>query len=357
MKVLFLCLYPLNAAPSQRFRFEQFFPYFKKAGILYDTDSFYSQKAHQLLYKPGHHARKMLFLLSGFFKRLYKLNRFRKYDFIFIQRAAAPAGPALFEFMLAKIFHKKIIYDFDDAIWMPQDGKGNALFRWVKNYGKVGKICKWSYKVTVGNEFLAQYARQFTSEVVIIPTVVDTHIKYNIVKEFSKNSGIVVGWTGSHSTIRYLLSLQNILFKLDEDPDIHFLVIADKPPQLNLQKLVFLPWNSKEEIEDLLKMDIGIMPLVDNDWTRGKCGFKAIQYMALGIPALVSPVGVNERIVDDGVNGFICKTPDDWVIKIQLLKNNPLLRNRMGMAARIKIEQSFSVNYAFPLMLSILKGV
>ena len=165
----------------------------------------------------------------------------------------------------------------------------------------------------------------------------------------------MVGWTGSHSTLRYLLSLKDALNRCDEDPGIHFLIIAEtQPAELQLTKLRFIPWREETEIADLVNMDVGIMPLVDNDWTRGKCGFKAIQYMSLGIPALVSPVGVNEAIVDDGINGFVCRDPGDWENKIHLLKSDPDLRRRMGAAARTKIQDYYSIAYAFPLILSIL---
>lgn len=355
MTVLFLCLYPQNTAPSQRFRFEQFFPYFKEAGIDFDVDSFYSDAAYRILYAKGGSIKKAVLILSAYLRRLFRLFSFRRYDFIFIQRAASPVGPALFEFILARLLKKRLIYDFDDAIWMPQDGKGSRLFRWLKSYGKVGAICRLAHHVMVGNDFLAGYAKRFTTKVTVVPTVVDTKKKY-IIQKNNFSDGVAVGWTGSHSTIRYLLLLKETLIELDKEADIAFVIIADKKPEaLPLSNLHFIAWNEEREIRDLLQIDIGLMPLIDNDWTRGKCGFKAIQYMALGIPALVSPVGVNEAIVDHGVNGFVCATPEEWKQKIRLLKSNKELRRQMGAAARAKIEQRYSVNYAFPLIRSVLK--
>jgi glycosyltransferase involved in cell wall biosynthesis len=358
MKLLFLCLYPQNKAPSQRFRFEQFFPYFGEAGIAFDVDSFYSEEAYHILYQKGSSLKKASLILAAYFRRLFRLAQFQDYDYIFIQRAAAPIGPALIEFILARILKKKIIYDFDDAIWMPQDGKGGRLFRWLKSYGKVGQICRLAYHVTVGNAFLATYAKRFTPHVTIVPTVVDTKRKYVSTKHTKVAGRIVVGWTGSHSTIRYLLFLKDVLVALDKNREVELQIIADKKPEglQNLSMLRFVRWNEEHEIEDLQELDIGLMPLIDNDWTRGKCGFKAIQYMALGIPALVSPVGVNSEIVDHNVNGFVCATPEEWKEKLELLVHNPELRVQIGHAARIKIEQYYSVDFAFPLLLAIVQA-
>ena len=326
-------------------------------GISFEMDSFYSDATFDILYKKGNRGRKVFLIAAAYLCRLFRLRSYRHFDYIFIQRAASPVGPAFFETILARLFKKKIIYDFDDAIWMPQDGKGGRFFRWLKSYDKVGSICRMAYCVTPGNEFLADYARRFTNQVKVIPTVVDTEKKYTIQKKHSAEQELVVGWTGSHSTLRYLLSLKETLIECDRDPETHFLIIADKPPtELHLTKLRFIPWKEESEISDLVNMDVGIMPLIDNDWTRGKCGFKAIQYMALGIPALVSPVGVNETIVDDGINGFVCRSSEDWTNKIQLLKNDPGLRQQMGEAAREKIKKSYSINYAFPLILAILNN-
>ena len=153
----------------------------------------------------------------------------------------------------------------------------------------------------------------------------------------------VIGWTGSHSTTRYLNEIVEVLKKLEGKFNFELQVIADIAPDIELKSFRFIKWNKEHEINDLLAFNIGIMPLKDDPWAAGKCGFKALQYMALGIPALVSPVGVNTKIVDDGINGFICKTPEDWKNAIEKLIQDHALLMEMAQNTRKKIEENYSV--------------
>jgi glycosyltransferase involved in cell wall biosynthesis len=177
---------------------------------------------------------------------------------------------------------------------------------------------------------------------VLNPTTIDTLNLHNTLKD-QHTEKLVIGWTGTHSTIKYLEALIPVIAKLELHFDFEFLVISNKDPQIALKSFRFLEWNKDSEIPDLLKMNIGVMPLEEDPWSQGKCGFKALQYMALGIPALVSPVGVNSIIVDHGMNGFICKDQQDWYEKLELLLKNGEERSRIGKSAREKVRQNFSV--------------
>ena len=175
------------------------------------------------------------------------------------------------------------------------------------------------------------------------PTTIDTENYHNkISKQDSKP--FVIGWTGSHSTTRYLNEIVEVLQELETKYEFELRVIADIPPEIKLKSFRFVKWKKETEIEDLLGFSIGIMPLVDDQWAAGKCGFKALQYMALGIPALVSPVGVNTKIVDDGINGFVCTTKDDWKRAIESLITNRELLLSMAKNTRSKIENQYSVH-------------
>jgi glycosyltransferase involved in cell wall biosynthesis len=346
MKILFLVPYPLKEAPSQRFRFEQYFTMLEKAGHQIQTQSFLSAQDWKLFFKPGQPVKKLLTLTKGYLKRTYVLFIATPFDFIFIHREITPVGPPVFEWMIAKILRKKIIYDFDDAIWLTDRQNESVLLRVLKWRSKVKSICQWSYKVSCGNRYLQEYAHQFNDNAFINPTTIDCENTHKPVSIDSKKNAqhVVIGWTGSHSTLKYLETIEPVLQKLETEFDhVSFLVIANHSPSLKLQKLQFLPWNAPSEVADLLNMDIGIMPLPDDEWTKGKCGFKALQYMALEIPAVVSAVGVNTKIITNGVEGFLCTTEEEWLASLRILITDPELRNSLGKNGRKKVLDHYSV--------------
>jgi len=351
--VLFLVPSPLGISPGQRFRFEHYLPLLTEQGITYKVSPFLSLRGRKVLYSRGRIAGKIVAMAGGFKRRLADLFTLRRYEYIYIHRWATTAGPPIFEWIIAKVFRKKIIYDFDDAIWVNESAY-NKKFLAVKFLGKVAKICKWAHVVTVGNNFLKAFAVRYSNNVVLLPTVVNTETVHGKMQQ-QEVPVPAVGWTGSFSTLIYLDSLIPVLQRLQEKIDFTFIVIADKDPVLPLKNYQFVPWNKTTETEDLLRFHVGLMPLTDDDITRGKCGFKAIQYMALGIPALVSPVGANIEIVDDGVNGFICHTPQEWKDRILQLLSEPQLRKQLGAAARLKIEDKYSVKATSTIFLSLFR--
>ncbi|HEY9176178.1 MAG TPA: glycosyltransferase [Flavipsychrobacter sp.] len=342
-KILFLVPYPLRHAPSQRFRVELFEPYLQEAGIEYSIAPFISARIWDILYKKGSAIQKATGILKGYIKRLKTvLFDVHQYDYVFVHREAAPMGPPVFEWIVAKLWRKKIIYDFDDAIWIPNTSSENRLASWLKSFWKVQYICKWSHTVVGGNEYLCNYARRYNDNVVLIPTCVDMDKMHNGVKEHTSGQ-VTIGWTGSHSTIPYLDEIMDVLLYAEQELNTKFILIANKKPELPLRNWEFIPWNETTEITDLLKIDIGVMPLKDDAWSEGKCGFKLIQYLSLGIPAVASPVGVNKVIVDEGINGYLCSTPDEWKSALESLVSDTGFRKKAGMAGRLKMQQQYSI--------------
>jgi glycosyltransferase involved in cell wall biosynthesis len=357
VNILFLVPYPLRQAPSQRFRVELYFPELDKAGVQWKVQSFFDRRAWNSLYQSSNYFKKIGGVLRGYLRR-WKIILFglSKYQFVFIHREAAPLGPPLFEWLLAKIFRKKIIFDFDDAIWIPNTTASNRLAGWMKCFWKVKWICKWSYTVVGGNEYLCDFARRYNTNVLCIPTSVDTENGHNRIKEHTVLAHeVVIGWTGSHSTIKYLDKLVPVLGELEKEILCSFLVISDKAPQFPLSKMQYCPWNEKTETEDLLKIDIGVMPLENDAWSEGKCGFKLIQYLALGIPAVASPVGVNKKIIQHGVNGFLCSTNEEWLQSLKSLAADGSLRTRLGADGRKMIEENYSLKKQFPQFIGLFQ--
>lgn len=221
------------------------------------------------------------------------------------------------------------------------------IVKFLKWRSKVGVICRWSYKISCGNEFLAAFAKKYNERVVINPTTIDTLTRHDpdaYRQEENEKQKLVIGWTGSHSTLKYLLDVKEILKRIESKfPRVQITVIADRKPGIVLNNLRFIPWKEETEIEDLMSFDIGIMPLPDEVWTRGKCGFKALQYLALRIPAICSPVGVNTKIIDNGRNGFLCTTSEEWELALATLINDAKLRKEMGENGRIKVINNYSV--------------
>ena len=289
--------------------------------------------------------------------RFWHVLRSLGYDWVFIHRECAPLGPPVFEFILAKVFRKKIIYDFDDAIWLPNTSEENSVAGWLKFHGKVRWICRWSYRVSCGNEWLADFARQFNSRVVVNPTTIDTDKRHNPnLLERKPNEKIVIGWTGTHSTLQYLTPLIPALQSIEKKFSVIVRVISNKNPQLPLQNFEFVPWKIETEIQDLMSFDIGLMPLTEDAWSNGKCGFKALQYMALEIPCVASPVGVNTRIVQQGVNGFLCSSNAEWEQTLENLIQQSELRKSIGVAGRQTVVDKFSVSSNSSVFFSLTKS-
>jgi glycosyltransferase involved in cell wall biosynthesis len=359
-KIFFLVPYPVGESPSQRFRFEHYFSLLEKQGFSYKVQSFLDSGNWQVFFNPGKPLHKAAALLKGFARRWVALLQALRYDFIFIHRETTPVGPPLMEWLLAKVLRRKIIYDFDDAIWLTDRKAEHLLLRALKWRSKVGLICKLAYKVSCGNKYLASYASTFNDRVYYMPTVVDTDRWHNpaiYAAAPGKPAGTtVIGWTGSHSTLKYLNDIVPVLQQLESHyPQVRILVIADRRPDFKLSSLQFIPWSKTTEVADLMKIDIGIMPLPDDEWAKGKCGFKALQYMALGIPAVVSPVGVNTEVVDHGHNGFLASTQAAWFDTLEKLVLDQALVKQAGANSRRKIVDAYSVSSTASSFISLFE--
>lgn len=340
-KVLLLTLHRPNRSPCQRFRFEQYLPYLKDNGYNFEWSYLLDAEADKLFYRPGHFFNKFQILINSLGKRIREILGKKKYDIIFVQRECFMLGTAFFEKQFAK--KGKVIFDFDDSIWLQNVSKANRSLAFLKNPDKTKSIIKISDMIFAGNDYLADYARQFNNNVKVIPTTIDTVNLHNQIKSHESKRVVTIGWTGTHSTLKYLEAIEEQLYSLSQTKSVNFLVISDKPPAFKRIKAEFRKWNLKTEITDLLAMDIGIMPLQQNAWSKGKCGFKILQYLSLGIPAVASPIGVNEKIIQHGKNGFLVNQPSDWLLYLSELIDNTLTRKRMGEEGRETIELNYSV--------------
>jgi glycosyltransferase involved in cell wall biosynthesis len=344
--------YPRGTAASQRYRFEQYLKILEDGEFEWKIAPFINTDTWEILYHKGHYFKKAWGYFIGFLNRILLLLNIRKYHWIFIHREAIILGPALFEWILVKLFRKQIIYDFDDAIWITRDSSNNRLLNLFRATNKTSQICRLSQRVCVGNSFLADYARKFNSQVHVIPTTIDTQHKHCILHHHQSDK-TVIGWTGSHSTLPFLFNIIPVLKRLEENYNFEFQVIADQNPHLPLKSYSYKKWDKESEIDDLMDIDIGLMPLPDNEWSLGKCGLKALQYMALGIPAVVSAIGANNDIVSNQLDGLHCKNNEEWYFNIEKLIVDPQLRFEMGRKGRQKVIRDYSVVANTPAFLSL----
>ena len=341
-RIFFIAPYPFGKAPSQRFRFEQYFTFLKEQGYEIEEHPFYDEKTWSTLYSEGKILKKVWGLIRSFARRKLLLFRLHKADHIFIHREVAHIGPPIMEWIIAKVLRRKYTYDFDDAIWLANYSETNAKFHRLKAYWKVNYCMKWAHQVTAGNDYLANYARKFNQNVQVIPTTIDTEGHHNVHCDHDKEP-VTIGWTGTHTTMRYLELLFPILKELENTYHFKFCVISNQAPEFELKSMEYVPWKKETEIEDLAQIQIGIMPLEEDIWSEGKCGFKGLQYMSLGMATILSPVGVNKTIVQNGINGFLADSAQDWKEKLEQLITDVQLRKKMGEAGRWTVEEHFSV--------------
>lgn len=339
--MLCLSVYPHGTAPALRFRVEAYGHLLRKRGILVDYVSFFSSVGYASVRVGGRISQTMQ-VLAGFIRLFRTLTKIKHYDVVWLLREAAPIGPPILEEIIARVLGRAIIYDIDDAIWMAR-GPEHPMERILRWRSKIRSIIRASAHVVAGNAFLACYARNFNENTTIIPTSVDTQRRYNRLRIHTPTHSPVIGWTGSHSTNDYLEIIAPILRELQQTETFRIHIISDRRLAFPFPDFSFHHWSADGELARLLEFDIGIMPLPNAPWELGKCGFKIIQYMALGIPPVASGVGVNPEIIRHGIDGFICNTGDEWLQALRTLLHDHQLRSEMGRNARARVEEHYSI--------------
>ncbi|MDV2502413.1 MAG: glycosyltransferase family 4 protein [bacterium] len=257
--------------------------------------------------------------------------------------------------MVAHWLDLPVVFDFDDAIFLSNTSEPNTYIERFKRPGKVATIIGWSQEVIAGNAFLAHFARQFNPNVTVIPSAIDTDY-YQPLEEPPRRKEIVIGWIGSHSTRKFVATLKPAFQVLaTRYPDVRFELVGTEHPITEVPRLTARLWRLDRELADVRGFDIGVMPMPDDLWTQGKCGFKAILYQALGLPLICSPVGVNRDIVHDGVNGFLADSTEEWVEKLSRLVEDADLRRTLGDKGRQSVEARYSVRAHQDNFLAVLE--
>lgn len=345
LRLLVLVPKPVGMSPGQRFRLEQWAPHAKADhGITLDFLPFESPGLTRILYKRGYHFEKAARVAFDFARRASAVVRARRYDAAVVYREAALIGPAIYERLLAWA-GVPMFFDFDDAIWREGElaASQNGIFQRLHFWGKTSTTCRLARAVLVGNAYLAEYAGKRNANVHVLPTSIELD-RYPLQPELVDDDPFVVCWTGSTSTLAHFEQARTALERLAATRRIVVKVICNKPPDRPIAgaQNVFVPWREEGEAEVIGASHVGIMPLPDNEYTRGKCGLKALQYMATGRPVVIAPVGMNVDLVRSGKNGFLASTDDEWVEALTRLADSRELRTRIGEAGRRTVEQGYS---------------
>ncbi len=341
MRLLFLGVHGRDRSPSQRYRFEAFEPHLRACGVEVDYAGALTPAEARDFYGPVSAAKKGLIALRALRRRVQSLTR--EADVVFVQREAF----FLFNEWAEWLAHLRapVVFDFDDAIWLHAVSEANRRFAFLKNTQKVPRIVHLAHTVLAGNEHLAAWARQHSNHVHVVPTCVDT-ARFAPPPSRPTSGPVTIGWSGSPSTFSHLKPLLPALERVKAalGDRVRLRVMGDagfSHPALGLRGEA---WSPEAELALLSEMQVGLMPLPDDDWSRGKCGLKGLVSMSMGCATVMSPVGVNLEIVSPGENGLLARTDDEWVEALCRLVEDAPYRARLGAAGRDTVRERYSVD-------------
>ena len=251
-----------------------------------------------------------------------------------------------------------IIFDFDDAIWMRGPGSANGVFSRLTFRGKTATVCRLASAVVVGNRYLATYASRHSKSVTIIPSTIEL-AQSPVQPPLQNNGPFTLVWAGSSSSLAQLESVKGALARVGQKRSTLLRVICSRPPTGDWGKvrIEFVPWSATDEAVKLGQSHVGIMPLIDDAFARGKCALKALQYMAVGRPVVASAVGANADLIVDGQNGYLAATEDEWVAKLECLAESDTLRQRLGSAGRRTVEAHYTASHGAGAFAAVVNDV
>ncbi|MBI5560484.1 MAG: glycosyltransferase [Deltaproteobacteria bacterium] len=326
MKIAFLTT--RTEKPSARLRFLQYIPYLEKEGFSIEV----------------------MTIPRGFMERMRFFKTLSAFDTVFLQKRLF----GFIDWRLLRGAAKKIVYDFDDAVMFNDSAKGNPESS--VRMKRFKRTVEESDAVIAGNRYLMEWGLKHNGNTFLVPTAVDTE-RYREKKGKHEDSCVTLGWIGSGSTLFYLERMRATFDELFERrPNTRLKIVADRFFECGRMPVVKKRWNYGEEAEDLGSFDIGLMPLSDDVWARGKCGFKLLQYMAAGVASVASAVGVNKEIISHGANGFLAGKDSEWLKHLSELVSDRALRDRFGEEARKTVYERYSTAVNAPKVKAVLVG-
>lgn len=335
-RLLFLPRYSANGA-SSRCRTFQLLPHLERQGFRCEVSPFFSTAYLEDKYRGQGRVSLTRHVVEAVRRRVLAATDMSLFDAVIVEKELLPYGPTWFERLLFR-GARRIVLDFDDAVWIPYQ-----KFRWLGN--KIGRLMAGANAVVGGSDVLVVEARRHCRRVVKIPTAVD--LDRYLAKEDVSGSPPVVGWIGTPVTSMFLPMIAPSLAALAREVPFRLLLVGARPDfRIEGVDVLHHSWSETSEVDDIRSMDVGIMPLPDSDFARGKCGYKLIQYMACGLPTVASAVGENKAIVTHGETGFLASSEGDWVASLRRLLESRDLRRRMGAAGRVRVHHEYGLEGA-----------
>lgn len=352
MRVLALTRYGSLAA-STRQRFLQYHDALAAAGITLDFSPFDSDEQMRRLVRGDR--RSLIGTGTAYLRRLRALETAGRYDLLWLHCESFPYLPGTLE-RLAFRSGKPVVYDFDDAIFHIYDSSSNPLVRHLLGR-KLEPLLSRAAACTCGNDYLARYAARYCDRTLVVPTVVDTDI-YEPAED-DRGGPATIGWIGSPSTWPLVRPLLPLLAELHRSHQVRFRAVgAGRRAEADrFEGLDLIEWSEQSEVAEVQAMDIGIMPLIDSPFVRGKSGYKLIQYMACGLPTVASPIGVNADIVEPGRTGFLATTIDEWRQALKALIGDAALRRHLGTEGRRKAVRAYSLQSQAPRLVELFRSL
>jgi glycosyltransferase involved in cell wall biosynthesis len=344
MKVLALASYPIEMAAT-RYRLAQFVGPLKERGIELTIRPFLDASLSASLYKRSEWPRTALGLMRAAVRRAADVWKASRADVLLIQREAMILGPPVIEWLATRVGRCPMVLDLDDAIYVsylsPTYGRLGSALKW---FSKTDDLIRWAKVVTCGNRTIAEYVKGKGAKVSIIPTVVETE-SFRPVNVRRERDVPVVGWIGTHSTYPYLASIFPALQRVARDVSFRLKIVGAGREKIDLPgvEVESLDWSLEREIADFQSFDVGLYPIIEDEWSAGKSGFKSIQYMAVGIPFVVTPVGACAEIGEVGATHLFARSEDEWYRALTRLLSSSELRERMGAAGRHHALQHYTV--------------
>jgi glycosyltransferase involved in cell wall biosynthesis len=353
-KILVICPFPQGVAAGQRLKYEQYFDHWQKNGYEISVSSFMDMPLWKIVYQPGHYLGKFFGTLRGHFRRLGDIFRIGRYDLVYVFMWVTPFGTSFFE-RVVRALSKRLIFDLEDNILVKQVNNANPFLGFLKGSGKTRYLIAEADHVITSSPFLNESCLEINKkkECTYISSSVDTY-KFVPVNAYNNDQKVTIGWTGTFSSKPYLDLLRNVFIELNKRCEFRLRVIGNFQYELLGIDLQVIQWTKETEVEDLQGIDIGVYPLVNDEWVLGKSGLKAIQYMAFGLPTVATNTGTTPRIIQQMENGWLVNSDQEWVDALETLINNPAVRRKLGEAARSTVLENYSTHVIKSKYLKIL---